>query len=187
VIRAIDDELCRIGGENGNHNSDNCEWDLPTRTRRRRTLPWLFSVIRFLLLDLSLLLLFILMLGTIFINHMFLHRYYPMMMSAKWRDSDRLHHEFTYYDRICDDSDVSSSSGFDFTINHLSTTDEAVRTMMTHGVIKVPSVLSDGISSALRTYILKRNGELVSSERIPLDGPENRWSFAIGNSKAYDL
>jgi len=190
VIRAIDDEISRIADENGDNNveqlirpPESVREDVGDEmtTNRKKTLR-LSVFLRSLFLDFPLLLLFILMLGTVSINFMFDHYYTKIIESARWRDTAGrlLDHEFTYYERHCDDSDISSSSARDFTLNERATVDDAVNTMMTHGVIKVPSILSDDVSSALRSFILKRNQELTSSERIPLDGPDNRWSFAIG-------
>ena len=194
VIRAIDDELSNLDLRHGTDHTividpitgspglsnDSIGYSKGRVRPKRTALQQLSISARFLLLDLPLLLLFILMLGTYSIYYMYDQYYSSIIESARWRDTGRLTHEFTYYERHCDDSDISTSSAQDFTLNKRSSVEDAVHTIMTHGVIKVPSVLSDDVSSALRSFILKRNQELTSHEHIPLDGPENRWSFAIG-------
>lgn len=114
------------------------------------------------------------------------YRYYisPTIQAARWDgpngEIDRLRDEFTYYNRICDEFDVTQDNldGLIFDENKTSSK-HAINTIMTHGMGIFPSLISLETASILRSYILKRNMELTTDEYIPLDAPTNRWSFGI--------
>jgi len=104
----------------------------------------------------------------------------PMIETARWTDSSRLKDEYTYYDRRCDISDISTRFMEDLILSETESGSTAVEKMMIHGAILIPSILEEDTASTLRNYILKRNMELTADEKIPLDGPDQRWSFGIG-------
>mmetsp|Transcript_8819 Transcript_8819/g.10208 ORF Transcript_8819/g.10208 Transcript_8819/m.10208 type:complete len:967 (-) Transcript_8819:1064-3964(-) len=140
------------------------------------------TCVRILLLDLPLTFLFISV-----ITSYLIHQYYtlyvsPMVTAAKWDGVDRLRHEFTYYERKCDASDVSAHeiSGLVLDSNNPDhNASKAVETFMTHGMSMMTDILDADVSDELRNYILRRNLELTDEEVIPLDTPEGRWSFGI--------
>ena len=104
----------------------------------------------------------------------------PMIQSAKW-DVQRLSNEFTYYERQCDASDLTAKSLHELMQNDRNET--KANRMMRHGMTIFPSLMKDETMDNLRSFILKRNGELTDQEEIPLDGSHNRWSFGIGASE----
>uniref|UniRef100_A0A7S4KCP2 Uncharacterized protein n=1 Tax=Odontella aurita TaxID=265563 RepID=A0A7S4KCP2_9STRA len=102
--------------------------------------------------------------------------------AADWRHTDRLSEEMTYYDRWCDVSDITSFSMDDFIVGPNKATNDIFETMMVHGLSVFPGILSPNTTASLRKFVMRRNKEMTPAEAIPLDGEENRWSFAIGGN-----
>ena len=143
----------------------------------------LFKIIRIIVVDLPLTLLFVSLITTHLIHKYYTNYVTPMIEKANWADNDRLFSEFTYYDRPCDVEDVTASSIEEVIIrddNGIDTSDDAVENFMVHGMSLFTNILDKDVSTRLRTYIRKRNYELSADEVIPLDTPDKRHSFGIG-------
>ena len=136
-------------------------------------------IIRSILMDIPLALLFISCLLTKGVEWYYSNYISPMIEAVRWIDSDRLFYEYTYYSRTCDGSDLSTQSLSDVILAPDLSGKDAVDSIMRHGMGIFPKILSDETSDALRNHILKRNDELTEEESIPLDGPQGRWSFGI--------
>lgn len=149
--------------------------------KRRTTLDRILVFIRTLIVDIPLTLLFI----SAITSHL-AYKYYtnyitPMIEAANWADNDRLQSEFTYYVRQCDVSDITTDNIKSVTLDESKDdVDDAVETFMVHGMGLFKNILDEKVSDDLRTYIRKRNSELKDNEIIPLDTPELRSSFGIG-------
>ena len=142
----------------------------------------LATAIRMILLDGPMTVLFSLLMLSILIQQYYNQYVSPTIDAADWvsNDAERLQHEFTYYARQCDASDVSISSVQSVKLNaDAHDAQDAVDNVMTHGMTVYPSLLQQSTALELRNYIMRRNQQLTNDEVIPLDGPENRWSFGI--------
>jgi len=126
-------------------------------------------------------LIFIFLTISILIQQYYNHYVSPTIDAANWiqNDHERLQHEFTYYSRECDSSDITATSVQTVKLNPLSNAQDAVDNFMIHGMTLFPSLLDPITATELRTYISRRNGELTNDEVIPLDAPTNRQSFGI--------
>jgi len=144
----------------------------------------ILTLLRFFAIDSPLAILFAAFILVYHLEYAFDQYLTPMMDAARWVDSNRLQNEFTYYDRKCDRTDISTTSLEDLILSADSSTETAVDTIMTHGSFILPDLLSEEVSNELRTHILKRNDGLTYEEDIPLDTPENRWSFGVGANES---
>jgi len=140
----------------------------------------LLSMLKFLFFDSSLALLFVCFLISCFVQFGYHAWIIPIMEAANWADTNRLQHEFTYYERQCDASDITTRSTKDLLLTSKSSSEDAAHSFMTHGMSFFPKVLTEETAAALRTHILKQNHKLTPDDFIPLDGPENRYSYGIG-------
>jgi hypothetical protein len=141
----------------------------------------ILTTLRMIMIDLPMTLLFISLVTTHLLHKYYIHYISPMIDAANWVDNDRLNSEFTYYERPCDVSDISTSS-IDTVIveDGIDDADDAVENFMVHGMSLFKNILDEHVSLDLRSHILKRNGELTEAEYIPLDTPKGRHSFGIG-------
>lgn len=157
--------------------------------RRRHGGHYFTRLLRKILLisftDVPMMLLFALLMLTVVVQFYYNHYISPTIDAARWihDDASRLQDEFTYYARECDVTDVTTDSIRNVILRETSSiTDdykEALQVIMTHGMAIVPSLIGLKTSEELRNYIMKRNLELTADEVIPLDTPQNRWSFGI--------
>lgn len=148
---------------------------------KRTSLDSILTYIRIVIVDVPLTLLFILAITTFLVDKYYVHYITPMIEAANWADNDRLEHEFTYYERPCDVSDITATSISDVVLSQDEhDVDYAVETFMVHGMGMFQNILDEKLSHDLRTYIRKRNFELTDGEIIPLDTPAGRHSFGIG-------
>ena len=99
-----------------------------------------------------------------------------ILAAARWRYTDRLGGEFTYYERECQAEDLSTLRAADLVVGR----DDPASHVMEHGFGLVREVLSPRTAARMREFVLRRNADLTAAESIPLDGEGNRWSFAIG-------
>jgi Phytanoyl-CoA dioxygenase (PhyH). len=149
---------------------------------------WLLKkMMRISLMDLPMAILFSLVMLTLVVQLYYHHYISPTIDAARWihEDASRLQDEFTYYARECDVADVTTDSIRNVILQQDTSTisddyyEEALDIMMTHGMAVVPSLIDLNTCEELRNYIMKRNMELTADEVIPLDTPQNRWSFGI--------
>ena len=154
----------------------------PLKSKKRSKGSSFITILRLFLLDLPMTGLFAFAMLTVLIHQYYMKYISPTIDAANWIDNDqeRLLHEFTYYSRECDESDVTTSSLDTIVLDpSRHTAKDAVENLMHHGMTYFPSLLDKNVSLALRTHIMKRNQELTSDEFIPLDTPRGRWSFGI--------
>ena len=160
---------------------------VPSHIERKSSSPRasvILVLLRFFAIESPLAILFAAFILVYHLEYAFDQYLIPIMDAARWADSNRLQNEFTYYDRKCDRTDISTTSLEDIILSADSSTEKAVDTIMTHGSFILPDLLSEEVSNELRTHILKRNDGLTYEEDIPLDTPENRWSFGIGANES---
>jgi len=107
-------------------------------------------LLRTLLLDLPLILIFVLLVST-YLFHIMMHEYFvPQIDLLKW-DKPR---DYTYYHRSCNENDISAKDTSDLIVTDAQ---NAVEKTMTHGAAVFPEILSDSTAQELRNYIMEQN------------------------------
>eukprot|EP00957_Ditylum_brightwellii_P177476 13517893-Ditylum_brightwellii.AAC.1 len=107
-------------------------------------------LLRALLLDLPLSLLFLFFLLTLSARH--IHDNYLILLqdAVSFQHTHRPHTEHVYYERICDKDDVSTSNLQDLLIDENWTSKEAAENIHMHGLSMFPSLISRDTAAALR-------------------------------------
>lgn len=153
------------------------------------------SILRFLLADLPLVLLFGLLCTTLLVQHAYKTYVIPITQSYKRipidydNDKDMFYQnyddEFTYYNRLCGPDDISTTSAADLLIGHDFTRRDAANVMLQHGAVAVPQVLSNDTATELRAYLVGKHEERklgqLSYNEIFWD-EISRMSLGIGTS-----
>lgn len=159
-------------GRNSNSNSNNSD---NTRRSLASSLPVL---LRLLLLDLPLFLLFAVFLLVFFIR--LVHDdYYRQLFDRAERTDAQLLQEFTYYQRECSALDWSTRDLGDLVVQPDATAEAHMQQFLTHGAMVFPEVLSPADALALRQYIQQRNAQVTDAEAYPVSQGTNRISYGI--------
>jgi hypothetical protein len=142
--------------------SDNACGHSSSKKRSRRLLrpwwlSWLASLVRVLLMDIPLLVLFTLYVGTIVVHQIHDDYLIKQLQLMRFIPDERDFDDTTYYHRICDASDVSATSVDELVLPVNATADDALVHMMTHGVTLYQNLLSPGTARALREFIEREN------------------------------
>lgn len=143
------------------------------------------TVIRTLLLDSPLLLVFGIYMGVMWVHHVHDNYLVPQMAAAKWEEDERDATEMTYYYRECDEDDMSTTNGADLFLPENATPEEAYQHNLLHGFTLFPRVLSEETAAGLRKHIRSRIMNLTEEDNIWLEEQENRWSFPLGTEEPY--
>lgn len=148
------------------------------------------TLLRTLLLDLPLAILFAAFLAAWMIRNIH-DTYYEPLFDRATRTDAQLLEEFTYYERQCTKYDLTTRNIQDMLLP-IDTTissskddviDTAVETMMIHGATVIPSVLQPNTTAALRDYIVRKNARISAAEAYPMSQGENRLSYGIDASE----
>lgn len=142
------------------------------------------TVIRTLLLDSPLLMIFGIYMGLLWVHHVSDNYLIPEMEAAEWED-DRDLQEMTYYYRECDETDMSTTNAADLILPENTTPEEAYQHNLRHGFSLFPRVLSEETATGLRNHIRARNHNLTADQNIWLEQQQNRWSFPLGTEEPY--
>ena len=141
--------------------SDNAHGHSSSKKRRRYVRPglsWLASLmLRVLLLDIPLLVLFTLYVGTVVVHQIHDDHLVKQLQLMRFIPDDRDYVDVTYYHRICDSSDVSATSVDELVLPVNATADDALEHIMTHGATLYPDLLSPETARALREFIDREN------------------------------
>jgi hypothetical protein len=140
--------------------SDDAYGHSSSKKRRRHLRPWLSwlaSLVRVLLLDIPLLVLFTLYVGTVVVHQIHDDYLVKQLQLMRFIPDDRDYVDTTYYHRICDSSDVSATSVDELVLPVNATADDALTHMMTHGATLYPNLLSPETAGALREFIDREN------------------------------
>jgi hypothetical protein len=133
------------------------------------------SIIRTIILDIPLMLLFGLYLSSELLILLENRYFLPQIKLMEWTDERRNSIELTYYDRHCGLSDVTANSSEALLLPHNVTPSEAERHMLRHGVQIYPQLLQTSTAQAVREYILDRNPKEDGFGVI-----ENKGRFSFG-------
>jgi hypothetical protein len=137
--------------------SDNAGGHSSSKKRRRHLRPWLASLVRILLLDIPLLVIFTLYVGTVVVHQIHDDYLGKQLQLMRFIPDDRDLVDMTYYHRICDSSDISATSVDELVLPVNATADDALEHIMTHGATLYPNLLSPDTARALREFIDREN------------------------------
>lgn len=143
----------------------------------RRPSRW-WSLLRWILLDIPLALLFatFLLVGVLCEIHQTYYK--PLFDRAERTDHDLLS-EYTYYNRECNEYDLSTRNIQDLFVNETAPIVDSVDQMLTHGAMVIPKVLRLSTVKRLREYIVARNAAIPEAEKYPVSQGYNRLSYGI--------
>ena len=143
----------------------------------------LLALLRTMLIDIPLSLLFVALLMSLSANHFYDTYYIPLMNALQWPgESSRDKTENTYYARHCTPNDITTRSAYDLIVPPNESSHDASLRTQKHGMALFPKVVSDDHTAKLRDYILRRNAALKESDvdYIWLISGAHRWSFKLG-------
>ena len=127
-------------------------------------------------LDLPLILIMIAWLLTSGCFALYQQFYEPLFDRAQRTDKDLLQ-EYTYYERHCNQFDISTHTAADLLLPEQG--GDGVHHMLQHGAAVIPSVLSAHAVEELRDYIVQRNAAVTDREAYPVSQGESRISYGI--------
>ncbi len=137
------------------------------------------KILRTLFIDLPLVSLFVITVGTGCLSLVYDEYLGPQLEYMKYTDENRTY-DLSYYHRVCPLGQMSTDSAEDLYIGDDFTADECAEHMMVHGASLYRDIISKETAESLRDYIVGRNKRLKPSEEIGVLENENRWSFGIG-------
>jgi len=142
---------------------------------------FVLGTIRSILLDLPLIFLFSTLIFLLSLRHIH-DEYLSQLMKNAFMSEDRVLAEYTYYERVCDVDDISTSNPNDIVMKSNSSihTEEALETLLTHGAAVFPDLIHPSTATKLRDYVLDKNTRLKQTESVFVQEPQNRWSFNPG-------
>lgn len=143
--------------------------------------PLLF-LIRAILLDLPMALLFAAYLGLSWARRVDTLYIQPAMAAAVWTD-ERAEQEITYYERHCTAQDMSTQTADDLLVPANATVQEASEHQLLHGFSIFQGVLTEDVMHDLRTYVDAKNRKLTEEESIFVIEGDNRFSFGLGTEE----
>jgi hypothetical protein len=132
---------------------------------------------RFLFLDIPLL-----CIATIYciitgVEWMGAHYFTPQLLLQQFTP-DKAERDLTYFHRVCTGADQTTHTTADLVWDTSRPAEDAVDTMIRHGVVMVPHLLSPATAAPLRDFILNEN-QNPSTEFIHVISNQFRWSFPI--------
>ena len=169
------------GKANGDANGTSTTFTMngSAKLRTSSSTNMVLSVLRVILIDAPLTILFAALVITICTRNIYDNYLLENLISMEWTNERKVA-EITYYDRRCDPSDVSTRNVADLLIQPNYTKDDCVHHMMVHGASVYPDLLSADTATRLRQFILRRNAELTDKDAISVLANNQRWSFGIG-------
>ncbi|CAB9505905.1 expressed unknown protein [Seminavis robusta] len=145
----------------------------PRTTSPRSRILWI--ILRTLLMDLPLLLLFTAY-TSLYVLEQVHHDYLePLRKAMKWTEI-RSDTEVTSYHYYCTEDDITANSVEELVAEPDWTTDEMVEHMQVHGVTILPDILTNTTADILRAFIVEENKR---QEGFWVINGKNRHSFGI--------
>ncbi|CAJ1923193.1 unnamed protein product [Cylindrotheca closterium] len=105
--------------------------------------------------------------------------YFVTLIERARRTDEDLVDEYTYYERRCNVVDITATKE---EANQLivDSKETAIPTMMTHGAIMIPQVLSDSMIQELRDFVVWKNHAVSGTDdEYPVTAGEHRISYGI--------
>ena len=150
---------------------------VPESRKKRSAFVWTLS--RLLFLDSPMVFVFGTFMFLVWVHYVHDEYLVKQMEAARWtfeRDTT----DATYYYRLCDARDLTTTNPLDLYLSDDATPQDAYQHQLTHGFTMFPGVLSQETASNLRNYVISKNQELTEEESIWLIQWNNRWSFSLG-------
>jgi hypothetical protein len=120
-------------------------------------ISWVGSMIRCILIDLPLLLLFLLWVSTIVLIHVHDEYFDRQLQLMTFIAASRDFTDTTYYHRRCDEDDITTTNVEDLIIPPDYTAQQCVDHMLLHGASLYPNLVSDQTAAELREFIDREN------------------------------
>lgn len=145
------------------------------RRRSGRFLNVFGHILRTVILDFPLMLLFAAYVSTIILEEVHVQYIMPQVVQMKW-GKKRQKEELTYYSRDCSRDDITTNSTKDLLLAKDTKPIACMEHMLHHGVSIYSDILSNETAKAARNYILERN---VIEKSFHVIENDNRYSFGI--------
>jgi hypothetical protein len=133
------------------------------------------SLVRWLLLDMPVLLVVGLYLSSTVLSHIH-DEYLSPQMDLLLYEAERSETEITYYSRVCDEKDITTRNVDDLIMSANVTAQEAKKHMLTHGVSIYHDVIQPETANELRDFILEANKREANYYVIE---QEHRYTFGL--------
>lgn len=147
--------------------------------KKYRYISLFFSTLRFLILEVPLVILFGLAVITSTTSYWYDTYLEPQIDQMTYTDSNRTQ-DLTYYHRECLPDTITAREPSELMIEENFSANDCMNHMMIHGMSMYKNILDDETSDSLRSWILERNKSLKKTDEINVISNENRWSFYIG-------
>jgi hypothetical protein len=144
---------------------------------RRAKRPGL-GLLRALIVDIPLAVVFASFLLVLFFRHLYIE-YYPRLLQQYRYSNEDLLDQYTYYHRYCTEDDLTTDDAGDLLVDTNAPVETAIDQLMTHGAVVIPEMLQPDTVRRLREYVVQRNHELKDEEEFPMYPPVNRLSYGF--------
>ncbi|KAL3926570.1 MAG: hypothetical protein SGBAC_013423 [Bacillariaceae sp.] len=105
--------------------------------------------------------------------------YFVTLLERAERTNEDLVDEYTYYERRCNVIDITATKEEARQLI-VDSAETAIPTMMTHGAVMIPQVLSDSMLKELREFVVWKNHAVSGTDdEYPVTNGENRISYGI--------
>jgi ectoine hydroxylase-related dioxygenase (phytanoyl-CoA dioxygenase family) len=138
--------------------------------------------LRTILLDLPLFVVLLTYAATVWFRHVQNNYLAPQLEALVFSD-ERSVQENTYYKRVCDVSDMTTTEGADLFLPLNATSEEAYQHQLKHGFTVFKGILKPETCDNLRNFVVSRNHQLDKDEAIYVIENENRYSFGLGTEE----
>jgi hypothetical protein len=133
-------------------------------------------ICRFILFDLSLLVLFAIFVFTVLLHKVHDDFIYPQLQLMLFERDNRQFTDTTYYHRYCTGDDFTATSHHELMIQDNFSTEDSVQHMLTHGASIYPNLLTNETAFELRDWISRENKVREGWDVIE---SENRYTWGI--------
>jgi hypothetical protein len=108
----------------------------------------------------------------------------PLLARHRWDDDEQKALAQTYYDRDCDQSDISTFNFTDLIVQPMWDSTKAAENILTHGVSIFPNLIDQRTAEYFRNFTLERNlglseDDLVFVMNTHTKQKQTRWAFAF--------
>jgi hypothetical protein len=162
-------------------NNNDSEKKQKEKEKKKAPSSTILTILRSLLFDLPLALLFLSFLFIYGVRQVHNDYYVPLMDRALRTDTD-LHDEITYYERSCTEYDLSTRNIQDLVVNQTApdVAITAVDQMMQHGALVLSELMTVETVSRLRAYIVRRNAAVTDAEAYPVSQGDGGTRLSYG-------
>lgn len=157
----------------------------PLREKAQKPRPivrYLGYTARTVLLDLPLFAVLLTYAATVWFRHV-QDSYLTPQLAALVFSEERALTENTYYNRVCDASDMTTTEGADLFLPITATPEEAYQHQLKHGFTIFQGILQPATCENLRNFVVSRNAQLAEDEIIYVIENDKRYSFGLGTEE----